>query len=160
MFELILDRHMIVSIRNKKNNLLVYVLIEDLYRSASLHKDFSHLFPKYYTSEEEFQRDNLKYNLIKLTIFPRFNLDKVSDSVKGKKIIQDFTYMAENFVEHKPFTDHCVKWEDELGDFEGYNYEIESELDYLKRLYNHILSFAETPPERFDYLPGHLMSVD
>lgn len=94
-----------------KNNLFVYILIENLFRSASLHKDFPHLYLEFYKSENTFQNDNPKYNLLRVRIFPKFNFDKLNESKAGQAIVQDFSYMAENLVEHKPFTEHAISWQ-------------------------------------------------
>ncbi|MBF0818447.1 hypothetical protein [Streptococcus acidominimus] len=154
MLELILDHQLIVSLQNKKNNLRVYVLVEDVFRKADLHKDFSHLYPEIYKTDEDFQQDNCGYNLIRLTLFPQFNLQKVSESKKGLEIIQEFNYMAENLVEHRYQTDHAVIWENELIGFnpsDFCNHET-----WLTSLYKHILSFSETEVSDFRYIPGHL----
>lgn len=152
--ELVLKNHIIVSIKNRKNNLTVYALIEDVYREAELFKDFSHLYPKIYKTNEEFQNDNSHYNLIRVNLFPQFNITKVAQSSSGNEILQDFTYMAESLVEDRPERDHAVIWHEELIGFK--EYEFENYADWITFLYNHILSFAEQPPSQFTYNPGHL----
>ena len=133
--------------------LFAYVLIEDTFRKAELHKDFPHLFPKIYKTEQEFEEDDSGYNFIKLTLFPLFDLKTVENEKLG-----EFEWLATNLVEHRFETNCSTRWiDDELirkMSYEMNVFKIESWTD----LYNRILSFTEKEVKQLNYIPGHLIS--
>lgn len=142
---------MIEWIQNQKNHLQVYVLIENLHRKATLFKDFPHLYPTPYASEKDFQQSNCNHNLIKLTLFPDFDIEKLSNSEKGSVILEEFSYMAESLVEHHLQTDHAIRWieNSRISTFQNL-YSFEKHAEWKQSIVNYILSFAENPPPDTD----------
>lgn len=137
----------------QNDDLSAYVLIEDTFRKAELHRDFSYLYPKTYKTEQEFEENHRRYNLIKLTLFPLFDLK----TVKTDKL-EEFEWMATNLVEHRFKTDYSVNWnEDESIKRMADNMNV-FDMDSWTELYNKILSFTEKEVKPLNYLPGHLIS--
>lgn len=147
MIERIQEHHSIFRIQNQKNNLQIYVLLENLHRKTSLFKDFPHLYPEVYLSEQAFQQDNAGYNLIKLILLPEFDIEKLSETKKGRIIVEEFSYMAESLVEHQYKTDHAVCWieNNAIASLQQL-YSYEKEELWRQSIVDYIFSFAENPP--------------
>lgn len=139
--KLILQNHILVFIQRGTDESL-YVLLENTHRPAELLKDFPHLYPNSYQSQEEFQADNSNFNLIKLTLFPDFATDTVNP-----EMLSDFEYMASSLVEHYPQTDHAIVWQEDNQLTNIYDtYDDAKEVEWRRSLHQYLLSFAENAP--------------
>lgn len=141
--EVVLKDHLILKIWHHLTNHRVYALVENVYRPSELMKDFPHMYPRSYQTEEEFKNDNACYDLIRIQLFPAFKEDEIDDVM-----MSEFVLMAESLVEHRLETAHAV-----IINYDCKFRRLLMSYDYkhpkksLEKCYKYLLSCAENPPE-------------
>ena len=99
--ELNIKNKLIFTVRENYKDIAL-ILFEDTNRPGELIKDFSYLYPNYYSSEEEW--DDYR-NLIKATVFPLE--DKIT---QNSELGEELSLIAENMIEEKLHANHCLEF--------------------------------------------------
>jgi len=119
----------IFALQHKEKDIALIVL-EDCFRKGELLKDFSFLYPKYYSSEEEWDDDR---NLIIVKIY------KLIESEYSSEMQDDIEYLAESMIEYKPAVNHKVQFFDDSTVKKYYVERTENRMRFI----NYILSLCE-----------------
>lgn len=93
---------LVFSVRYKSHDVAILVF-EDKHRPGELMRDFSFLYPKYYSSEDEW--DDSK-NLIKVTIYVY-----KKEILAQEDICDKLLAIAEDMIEEKPNVNPCIQFE-------------------------------------------------
>lgn len=98
--ELNCKNKMIFAVQHREKDIAL-IMYEDCRRKGELMRDFSFLYPQYYSSEKEW---NDHRNLIKISIF-LFGKNATTPDIKD-----DLVYLAESMIEYKPEVNHKLQF--------------------------------------------------
>lgn len=120
---------MIFSIQNNERDIAL-IVFEDCCRKGELLKDFSFLYPEYYSSEEEW--DDIR-NLIVASVYT------LIENEYPPEMKDDIEYLVESMIEYKPAVNHKVQFFDDPVVRKYYSKRKENRIRFI----NYMLSLCE-----------------
>lgn len=127
--ELNYNNKLIFSIQHEEKDIAL-IVFEDCCRKGELLKDFQFLYPRYYSSEEEW---NDNRNLIIANVY------SLVETEYSSEIQDDLECLAESMIEYKPAVNHKVQFFNNPNVRKYYAERNQSRLQFI----NYMLSICE-----------------
>lgn len=128
--ELNYGNKMFFSVQYRERDVAI-ILFEDCQRKGELLKDFSFLYPQYYSSEEEWDDER---NLIIARIYTLIEGDY------SPEMRDDLEYLAESMIEYKPAVNHKIEFFNDSTVREYYFDQDKNRVQFI----NYMFSLCET----------------